>query len=71
MPIQIDTIHHHQLPYTAYLIRFWRDASNGPWRAAAQSVTTGEIVRFGSPQALFVFLEEEINKVKEQIPNES
>lgn len=71
MPIQTDSIHDHQLPYTAYLVRFWRDAPNGPWRAAAQSVMTGEIVRFGSLQALFAFLEEEINQVKKQIPNES
>lgn len=45
--------------YYAYLIRLWRDTSGADWRASAQSVHSGEIVRFGSLQALFEFLEEQ------------
>ena len=45
---------------TAYLVRFWLDAPSGPWRASAQSVATGEIIRFGSQQSLFDFLQNEL-----------
>ncbi|MCB0094110.1 MAG: hypothetical protein KDE50_05885 [Caldilineaceae bacterium] len=53
-------IHHRHPIYAAYLVRFWQDAPNGPWRASAQSVQTGEIVRFGSSRALYEFLENEV-----------
>ena len=51
---------HHRPQYTAYLVRFWQDGPNSPWRASAQSVQTGEIVRFGSQRALYEFLENEV-----------
>ena len=47
----------HPLYYNAYLVRIWHDAPTSAWRASAQSVQSGEIVRFGSLQALFQFLE--------------
>ncbi|MCB0087096.1 MAG: hypothetical protein KDE54_04225 [Caldilineaceae bacterium] len=43
--------------YSAYLVRLWQEAPDTPWRASAQSVQSSEIVRFGSLQALFQFLE--------------
>jgi hypothetical protein len=45
------------LPYCAYLVRLWQSAPDTPWCASAQSVASGEIVRFGSLQALWAFLE--------------
>jgi hypothetical protein len=47
--------------YGAYLIRFWRETSTDDWRASAQSVLSGEIVRFGSARELFAFLQREMN----------
>lgn len=46
----------HRLNYAAYLIRLWQDTMDGPWRASAQSVQSGEVVRFGSLQDLFAFI---------------
>ena len=43
--------------YTAYLVRLWQDSQQGPWRASAQSVHTGERVLFASLAELFAFLE--------------
>lgn len=71
MPMPIDTINYHQLTYAAYLVRLWQETPHGPWRASAQSVTTGEIVRFGSQQALFAFLADAIHKAEERINHES
>jgi hypothetical protein len=54
MPFQPIMI---KLPYIAYLVRLWQDNQQGPWRASAQSVQTGEKVLFASPAELFAFLE--------------
>lgn len=43
--------------YRAYLVRLWRDNPNEPWRASAQSVQSGELLRFATLQELFSFLE--------------
>jgi hypothetical protein len=43
--------------YTSYLVRLWQDSRQGPWRASAQSVQTGERVLFASLAELFTFLE--------------
>lgn len=45
------------LPYQAYLIRLWQDSQQADWRASAQAVQSGEVVRFASLKALFDFLE--------------
>ncbi|MFN2167721.1 MAG: hypothetical protein ACK2U9_15840 [Anaerolineae bacterium] len=42
--------------YRAFLVRFWRDKPGSPWRASAQSVHTGEIVRFASVPLLLQYL---------------
>jgi len=43
--------------YCSYLVRLWQETPETPWRASAQSVQSGETVRFGSLQALYIFLE--------------
>ncbi|MEM7124739.1 MAG: hypothetical protein AAF702_00345 [Chloroflexota bacterium] len=47
----------HIPEYSSFLIRLWQDTPDGPWSASAQSVQSGEVVRFASLQELFVFLE--------------
>jgi hypothetical protein len=43
--------------YRAYLVRLWQETPDASWRASAQSVQSGETVRFGSLQALYDFLD--------------
>jgi hypothetical protein len=43
--------------YCAYLVRLWQDSPYTPWRAAAQSVQSGETVRFADMEQLFAFLQ--------------
>jgi hypothetical protein len=43
--------------YHAYLVRLWQDHPSSPWRASAQSVQSGEVVRFATLEALWQFLE--------------
>lgn len=42
--------------YQAYLIRIWQDGRQAAWRASAQAVHCGEVVRFASLDALFAYL---------------
>jgi hypothetical protein len=42
--------------YKAFLVRIWQDSPTSPWRASAQAVHSGEIVRFASLSALMLFL---------------
>jgi hypothetical protein len=42
--------------YCAYLVRLWQDSPYTPWRASAQSVQSGETVRFADVEQLFAFL---------------
>ena len=52
----IETATQHHLSYAAYMVRLWQDTPDGPWRASAQSVHSGEVVRFGSLEDLFAFI---------------
>ena len=45
------------IDYQAYLVRLWRDGSDGEWRASAESVATGLIVNFACLSTLFAFLD--------------
>jgi hypothetical protein len=45
------------LRYKAYLVRFWQEGEQEPWRASAQSVQSGEVVHFATLHELFIFLE--------------
>lgn len=54
----------HQQPfYAAYLVRLWQDSPGETFRASAQSVQSGEVVRFGSLRSLFTFLETESSNI--------
>ncbi len=62
VPLEIP---HSPRFYCSFLIRMWQDHDQAPWRASAQSVQTGVIVRFADLDGLFVFL------AKEASPSES
>ncbi|MCB8958676.1 MAG: hypothetical protein H6651_00045 [Ardenticatenales bacterium] len=47
-------------PYQAWLLRTWREAPDGPWRASLTHVQTRQTQRFNNLQALFVFLFEQL-----------
>ncbi|MFN8485913.1 MAG: hypothetical protein U0768_22960 [Anaerolineae bacterium] len=42
--------------YHSFLVRLWRESAEGPWRASAHCVQTGETLRFASVEALFAYL---------------
>ena len=46
--------------YCAYLVRLWQDGPYTLWRASAQSVQSGETVRFANVEQLFAFLQAQI-----------
>lgn len=48
------------ITYHSYLVRLWQQAPNGPWRASAQSVQSGQALHFADLKALFQFLEVQI-----------
>jgi len=48
--------HPHPLHYSACLVRLWQDGAGQPWRASAQSVQSGALMRFADLEALFAFL---------------
>lgn len=48
--------------YHSYLVRIWKEAEGALWRGSAQSVQTGEIVRFANLTELFAFLESQIDE---------
>ena len=43
--------------YHSFLIRMWKDGAESLWRASAQSIPSGEVVRFGSLAELIAYLE--------------
>ncbi len=47
--------------HISYLIRLWQSGPNGPWRASARSVQSGETIRFADLASFFVFLEGQAN----------
>lgn len=55
MPVPTNP-HQSPVTYHSYLIRLWQDHVQGPWRASAHCVQTGETVRFGSIEALLAYL---------------
>ena len=48
--------------YHAYLVRIWRDGSDGEWRTSTESVATGLIVNFACLSTLFAFLDARTKK---------
>ena len=55
MNADFNTAVQHRLSYVANMVRLWQDTPDGPWRASAQSVHSGEVKRFGTLQDLFAF----------------
>ena len=49
--------------YCAYLVRLWQDSPYTLWRASAQSVQSGETVRFADVEQLFAFLRTQMTPV--------
>nr|AGC72454.1 hypothetical protein [uncultured bacterium A1Q1_fos_493] len=49
--------------YCAYLVRLWQDSPYTLWRASAQSVQSGETVRFADVEQLFAFLRTQTTQV--------
>ena len=47
--------------YQSYMIRLWQDDLQTEWRASAQSVQTGEVIRFSNLDGLFEFLQSQLN----------
>lgn len=45
--------------YTAYLVRLWQEGAHAPWRASAQSASSGEKIMFANLEDLFTFLREQ------------
>lgn len=46
--------------YPSFLVRFWRDDNDTPWRGLVVHVATGERRSFASPERLFVYLLEQM-----------
>lgn len=42
--------------YQSYLIRFWKDNPDAPWRIAVQSVQNGETIHFAEFEHFIAFL---------------
>lgn len=45
--------------YTAYLVRLWQESVHAPWRASAQSASSGEKIMFANLEELFAFLSDQ------------
>lgn len=45
--------------YTAYLVRIWQESAHAPWRASAQSASSGEKIMFANLEDLFTFLRDQ------------
>ena len=45
--------------YTAYLVRLWQESAHAPWRASAQSASSGEKMMFATLEDLFTFLRDQ------------
>ncbi len=52
----------------SYLIRIWQSSPDGPWRASAQSIQSGETLRFANLASFFHFLEEQVTTASASPP---
>lgn len=52
--------------YRSYVLRLWQEDVDMPWRGSIQEVTTGEIIRFGTVEALLAFIAAETGTVGEE-----
>jgi len=67
-PTKPDNQNRPPWPYQAFLIRLWQDSHQADWRASAQSVQSGETIRFASLAALFAFLQDQTRHQTDQPP---
>jgi hypothetical protein len=42
--------------YLSYLLRIWKDSSDGEWRASLQEVTSGDYQTFANIASLYSFI---------------
>lgn len=49
----------HPLHYQSYLIRFWQEVEDGPWRATCENPFTREQKNFNNLDSLLDFLREQ------------
>jgi hypothetical protein len=52
--------------YLSYLLRLWREGEEAPWRASLESVSTGQVHRFGDVEAMWRFLWEQLERGDDQ-----
>jgi hypothetical protein len=48
--------------YRAYLVRFWRDGENAPWRASITHVVGGESHQFASRQMVWRHIQKQLGR---------
>jgi hypothetical protein len=46
----------HYPYYRSFLLRFWQESEQSPWRGSVQSVEDGTTVAFGDLESLLIFL---------------
>jgi hypothetical protein len=46
-----------QAGYHSYLLRLWREESQGPWRASLQSTATEQLYHFADLERLWAFIQ--------------
>ncbi|MCB0108079.1 MAG: hypothetical protein KDE53_19290 [Caldilineaceae bacterium] len=56
MTTNTEIDHSNLNKYQAFLVRIWQDGDQAAWRASAQCVQSGKIVRFANLDRLFTFL---------------
>lgn len=49
----------HNPVYQSYLLRMWRESSDGEWHASLQDVATSECKNFPNLVSLFAFLSDQ------------
>ena len=57
--------------YVAFMVRMWRDSARAQWRASAQSVHTGETIRFANIPMLLRYLHSHVGHDASHDDNES
>jgi hypothetical protein len=59
-----DPMEEQPVAYFSYLLRMWRTGEKSAWRASLEDPQTGERLGFGSLEALWEFLQQQLHKFK-------
>ena len=59
-----DPMKEQPVAYFSYLLRMWRTGEKSAWRASLEDPQTGERLGFGSLEALWEFLQQQLHKFK-------